>query len=154
MEPTYNRTYTVKDASEILQISENMVEQLVNSGELRSYRIGRLIRITGAAILDFQGLTNTVNPRRTHLINLLHNTAEGLTEEIKKHNGHDLGVFLLQSINLNADEGTLSRILIDANNHLHYLREQRETQKLISGIKNKSGDKERILDDKEEFDEE
>ena len=44
---------TVPQAAKILQIGRNAAYQLVNTGQIRSIRIGRTIRIPQSALLEY-----------------------------------------------------------------------------------------------------
>lgn len=45
--------YTPGEAAEVLRLSRHKVYELCNSGQLRSFKIGRARRIAAAAIADF-----------------------------------------------------------------------------------------------------
>lgn len=47
--------YRVSEVAEHLELDRNTVYELVKSGELRSVRVGRHIRITASALDDFLG---------------------------------------------------------------------------------------------------
>lgn len=44
---------SVQQLAEVLQIGRNAAYQLVNTGQIRSIRIGRTIRIPQAALLEY-----------------------------------------------------------------------------------------------------
>jgi len=48
---------TVADISDVLGIGHNAAYKLVNSGQLKSVRVGRHIRISKIALLEFLGIT-------------------------------------------------------------------------------------------------
>lgn len=47
-----NAVYTVKEAAELLKMSEASMWRLVRSGELESVKLGKLRRIKGQALLS------------------------------------------------------------------------------------------------------
>jgi putative molybdopterin biosynthesis protein len=49
------KNYTVEEVAEILRISTNKAYDLIRDGELRSFRIGRAIRVPEIALEDFVG---------------------------------------------------------------------------------------------------
>lgn len=51
--PTHPIFYTVLDTATLLGVSRNKVYQLVNSGEIPCIRVGRQIRISRAALVQY-----------------------------------------------------------------------------------------------------
>lgn len=49
----YNDVLTINDVMEILKIGRNSAYKLINSGEIKSLRIGRKIRIPKVFLLDY-----------------------------------------------------------------------------------------------------
>lgn len=49
----YNEIMTVSQLAELLQIGMNTAYKLVNSGELRSFRINNIHRIERSAVTDY-----------------------------------------------------------------------------------------------------
>jgi len=47
-----NAVYTVKEAADLLKMSEASIWRLVRSGELESVKLGKLRRIKGQALLS------------------------------------------------------------------------------------------------------
>lgn len=119
------KTYTVKEVSEILRVSENLAERLIRENTIRSIKVGREYRVTGKALLEYLELDPVQSPRRSLLLKQLNIAIEGLMHEMKLHDDQDLGVFLNQAINIYADETTLARILEDVNSHRDALKEKR-----------------------------
>ena len=49
----YNDVLTINDIMDILQIGRNSAYKLINSGEIKSLRVGRNIRIPKVFLLDY-----------------------------------------------------------------------------------------------------
>ncbi|SRR6266568_5311772 len=82
-----SKTYTVKEVSQILQVSEQLAEKLIREQTIRSLRVGREWRVTGAALLDYLGLANAPTPQRLQLVHELNTLIEELGKEQKHHQG-------------------------------------------------------------------
>lgn len=52
-------TYTVADVAQALQISRNLVLELLNSGELQGVRVGKRWRVTPAQLEAYLGAEAT-----------------------------------------------------------------------------------------------
>lgn len=110
-----NKTYSSKEASELLSMNINTFQRLAREGKIRIYKTGKNYRVTGAALLDYIGLPSTKGKKE--LIDDLNNSIENLLPILNKE-GKSLSVFLHQSININADEETLERIIEDINRYI------------------------------------
>lgn len=51
--------YTVDDISKLMSVAPNTIYTLVNNGTISSIRVGRQIRVSRPALLQFLGLNET-----------------------------------------------------------------------------------------------
>lgn len=51
--------YTVDDISKLMSVAPNTIYTLVNNGTISSIRVGRQIRVSRPALLQFLGLSET-----------------------------------------------------------------------------------------------
>ena len=51
--------YTVDDISKLMSVAPNTIYTLVNNGTISSIRVGRQIRVSPPALLQFLGLSET-----------------------------------------------------------------------------------------------
>lgn len=51
--------YTVDDISKLMGVARNTIYALVNNGTISSIRVGRQIRVSRPALLQFLGLSET-----------------------------------------------------------------------------------------------
>lgn len=64
--------YSPEQVADILQVSKNMVYELIGSGELYAKKVGRVYRVPSAAIdyfthnMDYHKLVRTVQERGVH----------------------------------------------------------------------------------------
>lgn len=49
----YQDLLTIKDLQSALQIGRNKAYQLVSSGEIQSFRVGKVIRIPKLSVIDY-----------------------------------------------------------------------------------------------------
>lgn len=54
-------TYTVKDLQRILKVSKNTAYELCASGEIKSIRVGKSIRVTQTALDDYLNQNGDTN---------------------------------------------------------------------------------------------
>ncbi|MCC8022298.1 MAG: helix-turn-helix domain-containing protein [Clostridiales bacterium] len=61
----YGDVLTVRELCEMLRISRNLAYDLLNSGAVRSIRVGRVHRIPKQSVIQYLAQPEPSNPRRT-----------------------------------------------------------------------------------------
>ena len=107
--------YTTEEACKILGLKDDAtVQSLIRNGKIAAVQVGRTYRISGQAILDFVR-TQPKSKQRSMLLAAFNDTVKNAYPIIKAKNGGSMAVLLHQAININADEGTLRRLIDDLN---------------------------------------
>jgi excisionase family DNA binding protein len=117
------KTYSSKEAAELLGMNINTFQRFAREGKIKVYRTGKNYRITGAALLDHMGIAQQMS--RPELIEELNKAVEQLIPILRREK-KDLGVFLHQSIAIHADETSIEKIIADINRYISLSEKNKE----------------------------
>ena len=110
-----NKTYSSKEAAELLGININTFQRLARDGKIRVYQTGRNYRITGSSLMDYMGITESRT--RNEILEDFATSIEKLFQILKSEN-KSTSVFLHQSIAMHADEKSIEKITEDINRYI------------------------------------
>lgn len=109
-----NRVYTTAEAADLIGTSERTIIDEIQDTKIKATHLGKGWKILGSQLLEYLKAPGVT---RGYQLDKMNKAIRRLLKAVEEDKNFDLGVFLHQSINMNADEGTLSKIIADVERY-------------------------------------